>query len=187
MTASPTRSQAPAAPAPIITMFIRARPSRRAPSFQEVKMLSAHIDPGGPPSAQDTLESREDQIMALLGALGIEEIEFSLNGSGDSGDTTLEHVRYADGHEENRIPDIAIGFHARGEAYTLERYLENLASDLPEGDWVNNEGGYGEVFIRPTADDDERFECNMTFRDEYEDEEEFDEDLEDVEAGEDVR
>ena len=150
-------------------------------------MLSAHIDPGGPPSAQDTLESREDQIMALLGALGIEEIEFSLDGGGDSGDSTLEHVRYADGHEDNRIPDIAIGFHPRGETYTLETYLENLASDLPEGDWVNNEGDYGEVFIRPTADEDERFECNMTFRDEYEDEDDFDEDLEGAEAEEDVQ
>ena len=150
-------------------------------------MTAPHIALGDPPSASAVLESREDQIMALLGALGIEEIEFSLNGSGDSGDTTLEHVRYADGHEENRIPDIAIGFHAGGEAYTLERYLENLASDLPEGDWVNNEGGYGEVFIRPTADEDERFECNMTFRDEYDDEDDFDEDLEDAEAEEDAR
>ena len=150
-------------------------------------MLSPHIDPGGPPSAQDTLESRDDQIMALLRALGIEEIEFSLDGGGDSGDSTLEHVRYADGHEDNRIPDISIGFHPRGEAYTLESYLENLASDLPEGDWVNNEGGYGEVFIRPTADEDERFECNMTFRDEYEDEDDFGEDLEDAEAEEDAR
>jgi hypothetical protein len=150
-------------------------------------MPSPHIALGDPPTAYDVLESREDQIMALLGALGIEEIEFSLDGGGDSGDTTLEHVRYADGHEGNRIPDIAIGFHPRGEASTLESYLENLASDLPEGDWVNNEGGYGEVFIRPTADEDERFECNMTFRDEYEDEDDFDEDPEDAEAEEDAR
>ncbi|MGN6767164.1 MAG: DUF6878 family protein [Rhizobiaceae bacterium] len=150
-------------------------------------MPASHIALGSPPSAGDALESREDQIMALLGALGVEEIEFSLDGSGDSGDTSLEHVRYADGHEDNHIPDIAIGFHPRGEAYTLESYLENLASDLPEGDWVNNEGGYGEVFIRPTADEDERFECNMTFRDEYEDEDDFDEDLEGAEAEEDVQ
>ena len=150
-------------------------------------MPAPSIALGCPPTASAVLESREDQIMALLGALGIEEIEFSLDGGGDSGDSTLEHVRYADGHEDNRIPDIAIGFHPRGEAYTLENYLENLASDLPEGDWVNNEGGYGEVFIRPTADEDDRFECNMTFRDEYEDEDEFDEDLEDAEAEEDVQ
>jgi hypothetical protein len=125
-------------------------------------MFSPHIDPGGPLPAQGALESREDQIMALLGALGVEEIEFSLDGGGDSGDTTLEHVRYADGRDENHLPDIAIGFHPRGEAYTLERYLENLASDLPEGDW------------------------NMTFRDEYEDEDDFDEDLDDADKGEDV-
>lgn len=145
-------------------------------------MSASHIALGDPPPACDVLESREDQIMALLGAFGVEEIEFSLNGSGDSGDTTLEYVRYADGHEESRIPGFAIGFHPRGEAYTLESYLENLASDLPEGDWVNNEGGYGEVFIRPTADEDERFECNMTFRDEYDDEDDFDEDLEEEDA-----
>ncbi|MEX0408740.1 DUF6878 family protein [Aquibium sp. LZ166] len=151
-------------------------------------MQSPHFAFGSPSPDQGALENREDQIMALLGALGIEEIEFSLNGGGDSGDTTLEHVRYADGHDENRLPDIPIGFHPHGEAYTLERYLESLASDLPEGDWVNNEGGYGEVFLRPMADEDERFECNMTFRDEdeYEDEDDFDEDLDDADEADTV-
>lgn len=151
-------------------------------------MHSPHIAFDNPPPAQGTVDSKEDQIMALLCALGIEEIEFSLDGGGDSGDTTLEHVRYADSHEESRLPDIPIGFHPRGEVYTLERYLDDLASDLPEGDWVNNEGGYGEVFIRPMADEDERFECNMTFRDEddYEDEDDFGEDPDGAEEAETV-
>lgn len=151
-------------------------------------MHSPHIAFDNQPPAQGTLESREDQIMALLCALGIEEIEFSLDGGGDSGDTTLEHVRCADSHEESRLPDIPIGFHSLGEVYTLERYLEDLASDLPEGDWVNNEGGYGEVFIRPKADEDERFECNMTFRDEddYEGEDDFGDDPDDAEEAETV-
>lgn len=151
-------------------------------------MQLLHIALGSPQPDQGALESREDQIMTLLGALGIQEIEFSLDGGGDSGDTTLEHVRYANGRDENRLPDIPIGFHSRGEACTLELYLENLASDLPEGDWVNNEGGYGEVFIRPMADEDERFECNMTFRDEddYEDEDDFDDDLDDADEAETV-
>ena len=138
-------------------------------------MQSAHFDFGSPSPDQGALESREDQIMALLGALGIEEIEFSLNGGGDSGDTTLEHVCYADGRDETHLPDIPIGFHPNGEPYTLERHLENLASDLPEGDWVNNEGGYGEVFIRPMADEDD-----------YEDEDDFDEVLDDADDAETV-
>ena len=147
-------------------------------------MQSPHFAFGSPLPDHGARESRQDQITALLAALGIQEIEFSLNGGGDSGDTTLEHVRYADGHDENRLPDIPIVFHPHGEAYTLEGYLENLASDLPEGDWVNNEGGYGEVFIRPMADEDERFECNMTVRDEDEYEDDFDEDLDDAEEAE---
>jgi len=134
------------------------------------------------------LESREGQIMMLLAALGIEEIQYSLDGGGDSGETTLEHVRHADGRTETRLPDIPIGFRPQGGAYTLDVYLENLVSDLPEGDWVNNEGGYGEIYIRPMADEEDRFECNMTFRDEYddEDEDEFDEDPDDADEPETV-
>lgn len=145
---------------------------------------------GGHAPDRHALESREGQIMMLLAALGIEEIQYSLDGGGDSGETTLEHVRHADGRTETRLPDIPIGFRPQGDAYTLEVYLENLVSDLPEGDWVNNEGGYGEVYIRPTADEEDRFECNMTFRDEYDDEDEdeddFDEDLDDADDPETV-
>lgn len=47
-------------------------------------MQSSHFAVGSPSPDQGALENREDQIMVLLGALGIEEIEFSLNGGGDS-------------------------------------------------------------------------------------------------------
>ncbi|MGE0282673.1 MAG: hypothetical protein AB7P20_18965 [Rhizobiaceae bacterium] len=165
-------------------------------------MNALHIAVGSHAPDRHALESREGQIMMLLAALGIEEIQYSLDGGGDSGDTTLEHVLHAGGRIETRLPDIPIGFHPQGGAYTLDVYLENLVSDLPEGDWVNNEGGYGEVYIRPMADEEDRFECNMTFRDEddYEDEVDFDEDPddadkpdapkstgEDAEVGEDAR
>jgi hypothetical protein len=51
--------------------------------------------------------------------------------------------------------------------------------DLPEGDWINNEGGYGTVILRPQENDpDLQVECAMTYRDGYEDE---DEDFEDDE------
>lgn len=117
-----------------------------------------------------------DRVAALLRALGIEQIDFSLDGSGDSGDTTLDAIRYQDGRDDTALPDIAIGFLPDGRPRLLADYLDGIASDLPEGDWVNNEGGYGTVTIRPFESDPfERFTCDMTYRDEYEDEEPDDE------------
>lgn len=77
----------------------------------------------------------------------------------------------------------------------LSWLLDDLVADLPGGDWVNNEGGYGTVTIRPFEEDEDlRFECDMTFRDEgdYGDEndeeefedEDFDADDDDAENGE---
>lgn len=115
-----------------------------------------------PPQAED-----RDRVFALLAALGVDEIIYSLNGSGDSGDSDLDGVRYADGRDATGLPAIAIGFHADGQPRMLAAYLDDLASDEPDGDWVNNEGGYGTVTFRPRADEPcERVECDMTYREE---------------------
>jgi len=118
-----------------------------------------------------------DRVAALLRALGIVEITYGLNGSGDSGETSLEGARYRDGREEAALPSVAIGFRGNGRPTTLEEYLGDLAADLPEGDWVNNEGGYGTVSIFPFATDPgDRFCCDMTYRDGYDDDDEDDDD-----------
>lgn len=118
---------------------------------------------GTPPCAID----RPERVAALLRALGIAEVSFSLDGSGDSGDTSFDGVLYADGRHLMELPDLPIGFGSDGRVLGLFGYLDDFAANLPDGDWVNNEGGYGTVTIRPFADDDhERFECDMTYREE---------------------
>ena len=102
---------------------------------------------------------------AILRALQITEIEYSLSGGGDSGETTLERVTYRNDPLANDLPDIPIFIGDRGEIRHLPELLENLVADAPEGDWVNNEGGYGSVYVRPFEDEEElTIDCVMSYR-----------------------
>lgn len=123
-------------------------------------------------------------VMALLRALDIIEIRFHLSGGGDSGDCEISAVIYADGRETTQVPRLPIGFNGAGNIEFLDIFLENFASDLPEGDWVNNEGGHGDVSIYPNeTDEDRRFACDMTYGD---DEDEGDDDYDDEDGEEDT-
>ena len=59
------------------------------------------------------------------------------------------------------------------------RCLDSIVADIPDGDWFNNEGGYGNVTLYPQeTDEDLRVECDMTYGEEdddqdFEDDEEF--------------
>lgn len=110
---------------------------------------------------------RQETAIALLRAIGIAELEYSLDGGGDSGEAALERIEHVDGRLLQTLPDVPVGIAPGGGAQMLSWLLHDLAADLPDGDWVNNEGGYGTVVIRPFAEDQEdRFECDMTFREE---------------------
>ncbi|MCC6140743.1 MAG: hypothetical protein IT389_09025 [Nitrospira sp.] len=110
---------------------------------------------------------RKDIAIAVLTALGIQELEYALDGGGDSGDSTLERIQHVDGRTLEKLPNIPIGILGGGWPYTLEALLDDLVADLPEGDWINNEGGYGTVIIRPFEDEEDLcFDCDMTYRDE---------------------
>lgn len=127
---------------------------------------------------------RKDIAIAVLTALGIQELEYSLDGGGDSGDSTLERIQHLDGRSLEKLPDIPIGIDGGGRPYMLEALLDDLVADLPEGDWVNNEGGYGTIIIRPFEDEEDVcFDVDMTYREEGDygdDEEEFlDDDIDD--------
>lgn len=125
---------------------------------------------------------RKDIAIAVLTALGIQELEYALDGGGDSGDSTLERIQHVDGRTLEKLPNIPIGIHGGGWPYMLEALLDDLVADLPEGDWINNEGGYGTVIIRPFAEEEDLcFDCDMTYREEgdYGDDEFVDEDDED--------
>jgi len=124
----------------------------------------------------------KDIAIAVLTALGIQELEYTLDGGGDSGDSTLDRIQHVDGRTLEKLPDIPIGIDGTGRPRTLSWLLDDLVADLPEGDWVNNEGGYGTVIIRPFEEDEDLcFECDMTFREggDYggeDDDEEFEDD-----------
>lgn len=120
-----------------------------------------------------------DPMLALLRALKITEIEFSLSGGGDSGEVTLEQVTFENGRVAHELPDIPVTVSNDGNPRKLPDVLEGIVADAPEGDWVNNEGGYGTVVIRPVEEDEDLvIDCDVTFRDEgdYGDDEEFEDD-----------
>lgn len=102
---------------------------------------------------------------AILRALQITKIEYSLSGGGDSGETTLERVTYRDNPTSHTLPDIPIFISDTGQIQHLPDLLERIVADAPEGDWVNNEGGFGTVYVRPFENEmDLSLECDMTFR-----------------------
>ena len=102
------------------------------------------------------------KILALLRALQISEVSYSLSGGGDQGETRLDHVRYRDGTEATEIPEVPVGIDSVGRPAMLCYALSEYAADLPEGDWCNNEGGYGTVTIEPFAE--YPCDCDMTYR-----------------------
>jgi hypothetical protein len=130
---------------------------------------------------------RKDIVIAVLTAIGIQEVEYSLDGGGDSGATTLERIQHVDGRVLETLPRIPIGIDGGGRPYMLEALLDDLVADLPKGDWVNNEGGYGTIVIRPFEDEEDVcFDVDMAYREEGDygdDEEEFlDDDIDDDDA-----
>jgi hypothetical protein len=47
----------------------------------------------------------------------------------------------------------------------LPELLGNIVADAPEGDWVNNEGGYGSVYVRPFEGEEAlTIDCDMSYR-----------------------
>ncbi|MFZ3482131.1 hypothetical protein [Sphingomonas sp. 3-13AW] len=111
--------------------------------------------------------------MDALDALGFQEIEFSLNGGGDDGECHLSLVRMNDGSIRERLPDFPIAFAVSGQAISLEDFLSDHTAEVPEEDWVNNDGGSGTVVYYPDRKGgDPRIDCLMSYG-EGEDDEDF--------------
>ena len=116
-----------------------------------------------------------DDCLKILAALQVSEIVYHLSGGGDSGATELTSVVFADGRE-GQLPIVTIGITDHGKTIRLDERLDDLIYALPEGDWINNEGGHGTVTFRPLEpDEDLRVECDMTYGDDN-DEPDFDDD-----------
>ena len=118
-----------------------------------------------------------EHCLAILKALDIAEVRYCLSGGGDSGTAELDHVLYCDGRH-GPLPSVTLRITDVGGIVCLDERLEDLVSNLPDGDWVNNEGGYGQVTLRPQeSDEDLQVECDMTYGEEdgdpdFEDDEE---------------
>lgn len=113
--------------------------------------------------------------LAILRALGIGEVVYSLSGGGDDGTCDLDRVTYLDGRTKHTLPRVTIGINDLGQVSMLDELLDIIVTGIPDGDWINNAGGHGTVILRPQeTDEDLQVECDMTYCDES-DEGDFDE------------
>ena len=94
-----------------------------------------------------------EHCLAILKALHIDEVRYYLSGGGDSGTAELEHVLYSDGHH-GPLPSVTLGITDAG-GISVSTSLDDLVSQLPDGDWCNNEGGYGHVTLHPQESDED--------------------------------
>ena len=109
------------------------------------------------------MTSELEHCLAILKALQIAEVSYCLSGSGNSGTVELDHVLYADGCC-GPMPAVTIGITDAGSTISLDERLETIVYDLPDGDWINNEGGHGSVVLRPQEEHPEgQVECDMTY------------------------
>ena len=120
-----------------------------------------------------------EHCLAILKALQIAEVSYCLSGGGDSGTVDINHVLYSDGRN-GRMPPVTVGITDSGSTISLDERLESLIYDVPDGDWINNEGGHGTVVLRPQeTDPDCQVECDMTWGEDS-DEPDFEDDEESV-------
>ena len=119
-----------------------------------------------------------EHCLEILKALHVVEVMYCLSGGGDFGTADLDHVLYAD-DKPGPLPTVTLAVTDAGGIVCLDERLETIIYGLPDGDWINNEGGHGTVILRPQeTDPDCRVECDMTYGDDsgdsdFEDEDEF--------------
>jgi hypothetical protein len=108
-----------------------------------------------------------EHCLAILKALQIAEVSYCLSGGGDQGTVELNHVLHADGRcgpIVPALPPVTVGISDSGGTISLDERLDNLIYDVPEFDWINNEGGSGTVILYPQeTDPDCQVECDMTY------------------------
>ncbi len=124
------------------------------------------------------MNSDLEYCLAILKALQIAEVSYCLSGGGDSGTVEINHVLYSDGHD-GPLPVVTVGITDVGSTINLDERLETIIYDLPDGDWINNEGGHGTVILRPQeAYSEDQVECDMTYADDSDEPDFEDEDFE---------
>ena len=86
--------------------------------------------------------SELSHCLAILKASDVSEVVYHLSGGGDFGTCELATVIYEDGRHA-ALPMVTVGITDYGEIITLGSCLDRLVEELPDGDWINNEGGSG--------------------------------------------
>lgn len=124
----------------------------------------------------------EDEAASLLKALGVSKVTFRLDGGGDDGDVELEDIAWKATHEDGTpVKQYDLASIPFSSSRTLLGALETAATEWPEVDWCNNEGGSGTVEIYPFDDEPVCVSVFPNGDDEdsdYDDEEDLGEDLE---------
>ena len=114
------------------------------------------------------------QVMGILAELGIENINYHFEGSGDSGNFEFQSIKWKEGAEEIDLS----AFPYRHPYLNLMDYLYERAEKCLEGGWEIDNGSYGEVDFWPNAKNEEfvDVEFNEYNDDDYDYDEEQEED-----------
>lgn len=120
-------------------------------------------------------------VLACLRALEFEEATVSLDGSGDSGDAVFDHGVTRSGETVYELPCLTVDIVA-DTGGTMRDLICEAAAEVPDGNWWDNEGGYGTVTFRPFEEHPYcAVSCDVTYRgDDPGDEESDFEDEEDL-------
>lgn len=107
-------------------------------------------------STELDLDDNRD-VMRFFASLGIIKITIDFDGSGDSGqvnDISIEGL--VDKPENIKPPELG--------GKTIRQFVDDYADRLLEQsqyDWYNNDGGFGDITIRPGAEKPVEFNMNV--------------------------
>ena len=75
--------------------------------------------------------------LAILKALGIGEVVYSLSGGGDEGSCGLDSLTYLGwSHKTPRCPRITIGTNDLGQPHhSSTSFSKSIVAEIPDGDW----------------------------------------------------
>jgi len=166
-------------------------------------LIEALPKPGDIKASLMGREEMNEQLICRLRVLGVKRVEFSLNGGGDNGDIDIEDIEWS-----GKPPALVGGkadlncftnFPAPPRSFAFDKainptlkiihdpldrtfhdYMTDVVEDMPDFDWVNNEGGSGSIVLYPLMSDvlEECIENNMSPNEDEENDYDYEEDEE---------
>jgi|GEM_PF-6695585 len=113
----------------------------------------------------DSRTMSTEEAVKILAALGVSEISFTLEGGGDEGTIEFDDISWLPQHPDGTpVQERALDTIPHFDGNLLHA-LQDGVSEWPDN-WADGEGGYGNVTIRPFAEDPaERIDIAMVYRD----------------------